>query len=102
MSKISVTDMAGEFGVTTDEVISMLRQMDVPVRGHSSQLTDDQVARARLLLAIAAGARRAVWTAIPMGPPDVITSTRRLPSPSMIRRNPAGWRDRMLLPVTDA
>jgi translation initiation factor IF-2 len=39
--------MAGEFGVTTDEVISMLRQMDVPVRGHSSQLTDDQVARAR-------------------------------------------------------
>jgi translation initiation factor IF-2 len=47
LSKISVTDMAGEFGVTTDDVISMLRQMDVPVRGHSSQLTDDQVARAR-------------------------------------------------------
>jgi translation initiation factor IF-2 len=47
LSKISVTGMAEEFGITPDEVVSMLRSMDVPVRGHSSPLTDDQVARVR-------------------------------------------------------
>ena len=47
MSKLRVHDMAGEFGVTSDEVISLLRQMDVPVRSHLSLLTDDQVARLR-------------------------------------------------------
>ena len=39
--------MAGEFGVSADEVIGLLRQMDVPVRSHLSVLTDDQVARLR-------------------------------------------------------
>src|ERR1044071_6095670 len=39
--------MAGEFGIPADEVVTMLRQMEVPVRGHSSPLTDDQVARVR-------------------------------------------------------
>src|SRR5690242_4494140 len=39
--------MAGEFGITADEVITLLRQMDVPVRSHLSLLTDDQVARVR-------------------------------------------------------
>src|SRR5512144_1884417 len=39
--------MAGEFGITPDEVMSLLRQMDVPVRSHLSLLTDDQVARIR-------------------------------------------------------
>src|SRR6185436_13122967 len=39
--------MADEFGITPDEVVAMLRSMDVPVRGHSSPLTDDQVARVR-------------------------------------------------------
>jgi hypothetical protein len=47
LSKISVNVMAEEFGVSTDEVMSMLRSMDVAVRGPSSPLTDDQVARAR-------------------------------------------------------
>jgi translation initiation factor IF-2 len=47
LSKISVTVMAGEFGISPDEVMSMLRSMDVAVRGPSSPLTDDQVARAR-------------------------------------------------------
>ncbi|MGH7679439.1 MAG: hypothetical protein ACRENU_13290, partial [Gemmatimonadaceae bacterium] len=46
MSK-RVTDMAGEFGITADEVMGLLRQMDVPVRGVASSLTDDQVARVR-------------------------------------------------------
>src|SRR4051812_37543622 len=39
--------MADEFGITPDEVVAMLRSMDVAVRGHSSPLTDDQVARVR-------------------------------------------------------
>ncbi len=47
MSKLRVHDMAGEFGVSADEVIQLLRSMDVPVRSHLSVLTDDQVARVR-------------------------------------------------------
>ena len=47
MSKLRVHDMAGEFGVSSDDVITILRQMDVPVRSHLSLLTDDQVARLR-------------------------------------------------------
>jgi translation initiation factor IF-2 len=39
--------MAGEFGISSDEVIALLRQMDVPVRSHLSLLTDDQIARLR-------------------------------------------------------
>src|SRR6476659_6589950 len=39
--------MAGEFGISSDEVITLLRQMDVPVRSHLTLLTDDQVARIR-------------------------------------------------------
>jgi translation initiation factor IF-2 len=47
LSKLRVHDLAGEFGVHTDEVINLLRQMDVPVRSHLSPLSDDQVARIR-------------------------------------------------------
>jgi translation initiation factor IF-2 len=47
LSKLRVHDMAGEFGISSDEVIALLRQMDVPVRSHLSLLTDDQVARLR-------------------------------------------------------
>ena len=47
MSKLRVHDMAGEFGISSDEVINILRQMDVPVRSHLTLLTDDQVARIR-------------------------------------------------------
>jgi translation initiation factor IF-2 len=39
--------LAGEFGVPSDEVINLLRLMDVPVRSHLSPLSDDQVARIR-------------------------------------------------------
>jgi translation initiation factor IF-2 len=45
--KLRVHDLAGEFGISNDELISMLRSMDVPVRSHLSPLTDDQVARLR-------------------------------------------------------
>jgi len=39
--------MAGEFGISADEVMGLLRTMDVPVRTHFSPLTDEQVARVR-------------------------------------------------------
>jgi len=48
LSKLRVNDMAGEFGISTDEVMALLRQMDVAVRGPASVLPDDQVARIRL------------------------------------------------------
>jgi len=47
LSKLRVNDMAVEFGISADEVIQMLRSMDVPVRSHLSVLTDEQVARTR-------------------------------------------------------
>jgi translation initiation factor IF-2 len=48
VSKLRVHDMAGEFGITAEEVIALLRQMEVPVRSHLTLLTDDQVSRIRL------------------------------------------------------
>jgi len=47
LSKLRVHDMAGEFGISADEVMGLLRQMDVHVRSHLSPLTDEQVARVR-------------------------------------------------------
>jgi translation initiation factor IF-2 len=47
LSKLRVHDLAGEFAISADEVINLLRQMDVPVRSHLSLLTDEQVARLR-------------------------------------------------------
>jgi translation initiation factor IF-2 len=48
LSKLRVNDLAGEFGITAEEVMDLLRKMDVPVRSHLSLLTDDQVARVRV------------------------------------------------------
>jgi translation initiation factor IF-2 len=47
VSKLRVHDMAGEFGISSDEVMGLLRTMDVSVRTHLSPLTDEQVARVR-------------------------------------------------------
>ncbi|CAA9310221.1 MAG: hypothetical protein AVDCRST_MAG11-1440, partial [uncultured Gemmatimonadaceae bacterium] len=47
LSKLRVHDLAGEFGIPADEVVQLVRAMDVPVRNHLSPLTDDQVARIR-------------------------------------------------------
>ncbi|HSQ29401.1 MAG TPA: translation initiation factor IF-2 [Gemmatimonadaceae bacterium] len=47
MSKFTVSELATEFGVPAEEVVSILRQMDIPIRSHMSMLTDDQVARIR-------------------------------------------------------
>ncbi|MFA6166032.1 MAG: translation initiation factor IF-2 [Gemmatimonadaceae bacterium] len=47
MTKLRVSDLAAEFGISSDEVLSMLRSMDVVVRSHLTPLTDDQISRAR-------------------------------------------------------
>ena len=47
MIKLRVHDLAGEFGISSEELVNMLRQLDVPVRSHMSELSDDQVARLR-------------------------------------------------------
>ena len=47
LSKLRVMDMAGEFEINVDEVIAMLRSMDVPVLSPQSGLSDDQVSRIR-------------------------------------------------------
>ena len=47
MSKLSVSELANEFAVSAEEVVTLLRQMDIPIRSHMSMLTDDQVARIR-------------------------------------------------------
>jgi translation initiation factor IF-2 len=45
--KLRVNELAGEFGITSEELMTMLRSMDVPVRSHLSQLSDEQIARLR-------------------------------------------------------
>ena len=47
MTKLRVSDLAAEFGISSDEVLQMLRAMDVVVRSHLTPLTDDQISRAR-------------------------------------------------------
>ena len=42
-----VHDIAAEFGVTSEELIATLREMDIFVRSHLSSLEDDKVARVR-------------------------------------------------------
>ncbi len=79
MNKLRVHDLAGEFGITSDEVINLLRQMDVPVRSHLSPLSDDQIARIRArwerekrarVAAPPAAARRRRGTAAAAPPPE--------------------------------
>ena len=43
MIKLRVHDLAGEFGISSEELVNMLRQLDVPVRSHMSELSDDIV-----------------------------------------------------------
>ena len=95
MSKLRVNDMAGEFGISVDEVITLLRQMDVPVRSHVSPLTDDQVARirarwerekrARATAPPAAPSRRRRGAAVPVveAPPAVVEAA---PDAAPVRR----------------
>ncbi len=47
MNKLRVHELAEEFGISGDEVMGMLRSMEIVVRSPQSPLADDQVARAR-------------------------------------------------------
>ncbi len=66
MSKLRVHDMAGEFGISSDEVMGLLRAMDVSVRSHS-QSADRRAGRssARPMGAREARARREAGAACP-------------------------------------
>jgi translation initiation factor IF-2 len=97
LSKLRVHDLAGEFGVPSDEVINLLRQMDVPVRSHLSPLSDDQVARIRArwerekrarVAAPAAATRRRRGTAAAAPAPEV------KPEPAAASEGPARRRRR--------
>ena len=42
-----VHDLAAEFGVASDELMTLLREMDIFVRSHLSALEEDKVSRVR-------------------------------------------------------
>ena len=42
-----VHDLAAEFGVASDELMKLLREMDIFVRSHLSALEEDKVSRVR-------------------------------------------------------
>ncbi|MFN2636327.1 MAG: translation initiation factor IF-2 [Gemmatimonadaceae bacterium] len=96
MSKLRVHDLAGEFGISSDEVINLLRQMDVPVRSHLSPLSDDQVARirarwerekrARVAAPPATARRRRGTAATPPPVADVKAETPAGPDAGAVRR----------------
>jgi translation initiation factor IF-2 len=48
LSKLRVSELATEFGISADEVLAMLRSMEISARTPASPLTDEQVARARV------------------------------------------------------
>jgi len=48
LSKLRVSELATEFGISADEVLGMLRSMEIAARTPASPLTDEQVARARV------------------------------------------------------
>jgi len=83
-----VHDLAAEFGVPSDELIKLLREMDIFVRSHLSALEEDKVARVRTRWerekrkekqpAPAKGRRRAVAKpkAEPVAPPKAVEEPR--------------------------
>jgi translation initiation factor IF-2 len=49
LSKLRIDELAGDLGVGAEEVITLLRQMDIPVvRGPHTVLSDDQISRVRM------------------------------------------------------
>ncbi|MBA3340787.1 MAG: translation initiation factor IF-2 N-terminal domain-containing protein, partial [Gemmatimonadaceae bacterium] len=100
MSKLLVNDMAGEFGISVDEVLNLLRQMDVSVRSHMTPLSDDQVARvrakwerekrARATAPAAALTRRRRGAAVPVeAPAPAAGAASEAPTPARRRRRAA-------------
>jgi translation initiation factor IF-2 len=50
LAKMRVYELAREFEITSEALILMLREMEIPVRSHMSSLDEGQVARARTRL----------------------------------------------------
>ncbi|HET9424849.1 MAG TPA: translation initiation factor IF-2 N-terminal domain-containing protein, partial [Gemmatimonadaceae bacterium] len=75
--------MAEEFGIPTDEVMAMLRAMEVPVRGPNAPLTDDQVARVR-----ARWEREKRSRATKQSAPATATKKRRAPAKTTSKAAP--------------
>jgi hypothetical protein len=48
LTKLRVSELANEFGISAEELMGMLRTLDIVARTPASPLADDQVARARL------------------------------------------------------
>jgi translation initiation factor IF-2 len=48
LSKLRVTELAAEFGISPEETMAMLRALEITVRNPASPLTDEQVARVRV------------------------------------------------------
>ncbi len=48
MVKTRVHDLAAEFGVPSDQILGMLREMNIFVRSHLSALEPDQVSAVRV------------------------------------------------------
>jgi translation initiation factor IF-2 len=48
LTKLRVSELATEFGISAEELMGMLRSLDIVARTPASPLADDQVARARL------------------------------------------------------
>jgi translation initiation factor IF-2 len=93
--------LAGEFGISADEVLALLRQMELPVRSHLTVLTDDQVSRIRVRWerekrvraekaqpAPAAGAARRRRAGAPE-PAAPATADAEAPAPAVRRRRAA-------------
>ncbi len=105
MSKLLVNDMAGEFGISVDEVINLLRLMDVPVRSHMTPLSDEQVARIRVRWEREKRARATAPATTPTrrrrGAAPVVEAPPLAPEPAV---DPAGRRRRRVVeaaPVVD-
>ena len=83
-----VTDLASEFGITSEEVVAMLRSLDIVVRSHITPLTDEHVARARTRWERDKRARAAASAAKGVTKPGLPRKHR-----SFARRadNPDGW-----------
>ncbi|MCC7193989.1 MAG: translation initiation factor IF-2 [Gemmatimonadaceae bacterium] len=84
-TKLRVTDLAAEFGISSEDVVAMLRSLDVVVRSHVTPLTDDQVARARTRWEREKRTRAAQATA-PVAAPG---RRRRTPGPGPAAVEPA-------------
>ena len=48
MVKTRVHDLAAEFGISSEQLLGMLKEMNIVVRSHMSALENDQVSAARV------------------------------------------------------